>query len=129
MPERRHRRSRTGSRGGRVRARGCRSLRAVLLGGCRRRGHQRRGRGGRHEVAAAGRGLPAVMVVPQGRVRAEHHRPVALAEAPVRVVRSQYAPERVPELRVENRVDDGVERRVRVAEPREHLPADEKRGG
>lgn len=67
------------------------------------------------------------MMVPDGRIRAEHHRPVALTEAPVRVVRSQYAPERVPELRVEYRIDDRVERRVRIAEPREHLPEDENK--
>lgn len=61
------------------------------------------------------------MVVPDGRVRAEHHGPVALAEAPVGVVGGEYAAKRVAELGVEYGVDDGVERGVGVAEPREHL--------
>jgi len=97
---------------------GGRGLAVVLDDGGR--GDDGRGRGGRHEIAAAAGRLPP-LVVPERRVRAEHHCPVALAETPVRVVGGEYAAERVPELGVEYRVDDRVERRVGVAEPREHL--------
>lgn len=128
LAERRHRRPGAGGGGG---GHGC-GLRAVLLGGrgcCggdRGRGHQCRGRGGRHEVATAGRGLPAVVTVPDGRVRAEGRGPaVTVAETPVRIVRGQYAAERVSELGVEYRVDDRVERRVGVAQPSQHLSAEE----
>lgn len=85
------------------------------------RGDDGRGRGGRHEIAAAAAGRLPPLVVPERRVRTEHHCPVTLTEAPVRVVGGEYSAERVPELGVEYRVDDRVERRVGVAEPREHL--------
>lgn len=124
LAERRHRRPGTSGCGGGGGG-GDGGLRAVLLGGRggdRGRGHQRRGRGGRHEFATAGSGLPAVVTVPDGRVRAEGRgSAVTVAETPVRVVRGQYAAERVSELGVEYRVDDRVERRVGVAEPSQHL--------
>lgn len=133
LAERRYRRPRAGVAAGGRRDRGIarggaagragRGRLAVLFGLYRGRGHHGRGRGRRHEIArasaAARAGLPPV--VPDRRVRAEHHRLVALAEAPVRVVGGEYAAERVPELRVEYRIDDRVERRVGVAEPREHF--------
>lgn len=73
------------------------------------------GRGGRHELGL----LP--VVVPDRRVRAKYDRLVALAKAPVRVVGGEYAAERIPELCVKYRVDDRVERRVGITEPREHF--------
>lgn len=102
---------------------------AVLFHRDSGRGHDGRARRrGRHEIAtgaAAGRlpaAVPVMVVVPLGRVRVEHRGPpVTLAETPVRVMGGEYAAERVPELRVEYRVDDRVERRVGVAEPREHF--------
>jgi len=135
LAERRHRRPLAG---GRLNVHGRVPVHGRLAGGAlavllddRGRGHHGRGRGGRHEVAtattaaaaaatvAAG-GLPAV--VSDRRVRVERHGSVvALAEAPVRVMGGEYATERVPELRVEYRVDDRIERRVGVAEPREHF--------
>lgn len=80
------------------------------------------GRGGRHKVTtAASATVRCLPVVPDGGVRIERDGPVVLAEAPVRVVGGEYAAERLPELGVEYGVDDRVERRVGVAEPREHL--------
>lgn len=132
LTERRYRRPRTGvarrgrdrgivARGGSADGTDRGGRLAVLFDLHRGRGHHGRRRGGRREIAraAAGAGLPPV--VPDRRVRAEHHRLVALAEAPVRVVGGEYAAERVPELGVEYRIDDRVERRVGVAEPREHF--------
>lgn len=86
-------------------------------------------RSGGREIAAAAPAADRVVrgtaapVVAHRRVRAERDgaAAVALARAPVRVVRGEYAAERVAELGVEYRVDDRVERRVGVAEPREHL--------
>jgi len=99
---------------------GGRGLAVVLDDGGR--GYDGRGRGGGQEIAAASGVLPPPLVlVSERRVRAEHHRPVTLAETPGRIVGGEYAAERVSELGVEYRIDDGVERRVGVAEPREHL--------
>lgn len=135
LAERRHRRSRAGDhrRGARaavIAADAARRLQLLCGGGLAvvldhgGRGYDGRGRGGGHEIAAAaatGVLPPALVLVSERRVRAEHHRPVTLAETPGRVVGGEYAAERVPELGVEYRIDDGVERRVGVAEPREHL--------
>lgn len=80
------------------------------------RGDHGRGRGGRREI-----GLLPPVVPPNRRFRAEDHGPVVLAEAPVRVMGGEYTAERVPELGVEYRVDNRVERRVGVTEPGEHF--------
>lgn len=86
--------------------------------------HRLKGAGGAAVVVvAAGRTARALEAVPAARQLAADRLVLAAAAAAQRPgVRHQDAAECLAELGVENRVNHRVERAVRVAKPRQHLP-------